>query len=66
LQQIGVWKDKEPGVELIYVDYADVLSDPDETLRKVIDFTGVQLDFEKMKACIDPTLYRNRVKESTS
>ncbi len=31
LSNIEVWKKKEPGVELIYLDYKDVLDNPEST-----------------------------------
>ncbi|EDM43742.1 type I phosphodiesterase/nucleotide pyrophosphatase [unidentified eubacterium SCB49] len=61
LNQIEVWKEKEPGVELIYVDYKDVLEKPQEMADKVNKFVGLDLDIEAMKACVDKSLYRNKV-----
>ena len=61
LSLIETWKDKEPGVELIYLNYKDVLNNTDEALEKVISFVGVGMDKQAMSKCIDKTLYRNKV-----
>lgn len=61
LNQVEVWKNKEPGVELIYLNYKDVLDDTDAAIEKVSAFIGAPLDVEAMASCVDKTLYRNRV-----
>ncbi|QNJ96954.1 alkaline phosphatase family protein [Constantimarinum furrinae] len=62
LSAVEVWKDKEPGVELIYVDYKDVLENPESISEKVSSFIGVDMDETAMAACVDKSLYRNKVK----
>jgi tetratricopeptide (TPR) repeat protein len=61
LNQVETWKDREPGVEFIYVNYKDVLNDTDQVLEKVISFVGQDLDKIAMKQCVDRSLYRNKV-----
>jgi hypothetical protein len=60
LNQVEIWKDNEPGVELIYVDYKEVLFNTDQVLDKVTSFIGVDLDKSEMIKSIDKTLYRNK------
>ena len=54
------WKDTEPGVELIYVDYPEVLKSPSAILNKIEAFIGLELDKEAMESCIDKSLYRTK------
>jgi hypothetical protein len=61
LNQVETWKQKEPGVELIYVKYKDVLNNPEETLKKVTSFIGLDLNTTEMMECVDKSLYRNKV-----
>ncbi|PNQ73905.1 hypothetical protein C1T31_06160 [Hanstruepera neustonica] len=61
LQQVEVWKEKEPGVELIYIDYQDVLNNTKETVTKIEAFVGTQLNTDAMINCVDKTLYRTKV-----
>ncbi len=60
LNQIEIWKEKQPGVELIYIDYAQLVENPHQYIDKIQDFLGIQLDEEKMIKSIDKDLYRNR------
>ncbi len=60
LHKIENWKDKEPGVELIYLNYKDVLEHTKESVDKVISFIGIEMDKEAMANCVDKSLYRNK------
>ena len=61
LNQVEIWKEREPNVELIYVNYNDVLDNTNEAINKVISFLGVDMDKEAMANCVDKSLYRNKV-----
>ncbi|WP_411766579.1 alkaline phosphatase family protein [Winogradskyella sp. A3E31] len=61
LKNVDIWKEREPFVEMIYIDYKDVLESPETSIKKIEDFIGVDLKNDKMVQCIDKTLYRNRV-----
>ncbi len=60
LQQIEVWKEREPHVELIYVNFKEVLENPVETSNKIEKFIGVPLEKNAMANCVDLNLYRNK------
>lgn len=61
LENIESWKEKETGVEILYLDYKEVLNDPEVYMEKIQAFIGLDLDKEAMAKCVDKTLYRNRV-----
>ncbi|MDU8885766.1 alkaline phosphatase family protein [Yeosuana sp. MJ-SS3] len=61
LKQVEIWKDKEPGVELLYLNYKDILENSEESINKINAFIGVNLNKDKMAECIDKSLYRNKV-----
>ncbi len=61
LSLVDVWKNKEPGVELIYVDYKDALNNTKEVVDKVMSFIDVSMDAKQMESCVDKSLYRNKV-----
>lgn len=61
LNQVAIWKDKEPHVELIYINHQDVINNPEETAHKVRTFIGLEMDEVAMQQCVDKTLYRNRI-----
>ena len=64
LQIIEFWKNNEPGVELIYVNYTDMLENPEAEIEKICNFIGLPLDKEAMLNSIDKSLYRNRTSVS--
>ena len=49
LEQIETWKEKEPGVELIFIDYKDVLFETEKMVNKVQKFIGKKLNFISKK-----------------
>ena len=61
LRQVETWKKREPGVELIYVDYKDVINNTKKVVDKVVSFIGVDMNKNEMKNCVDKSLYRNKV-----
>jgi len=61
LNQVEIWKNKEPGVELIYLDYKEVLEHPGQVADKLSAFIGSKLNKSEMLTCVDKTLYRNKV-----
>ncbi len=60
LSNVSVWNKKEPGVEILYVDYKKTLNDPMPVLDKIERFLGIPLNKNSMVDCIDMNLYRNR------
>ncbi len=62
LQQINSWKDKEPHIEMLFIDYSDTLNYTLEVVKKIEDFIGKSLQKKQMKKCIDKTLYRTKTK----
>lgn len=60
LNHVEQWKDKEPGVELIYLDYKDVIDNTEEAIDKISKFIGLNLDTNGMKSCVDKSLYRTK------
>ncbi len=61
MNNVAIWKDREPGVEFIYVNYKDVIENPDKAIDKVVSFIGVDMDKQAMKKCVDKSLYRNKI-----
>ena len=66
LNSVKVWKNREPGVEMIYVNYKDVLDNPGPELERIESFVGLPLNKEDMIGCIDKSLHRNKVEPKGS
>jgi len=56
------WIIQNPDIPIIYVNYEDLLADPDSTLIGIGDFLGYG-DFEKAVPIIDKKLYRSHPEE---
>ncbi|MFD2822084.1 alkaline phosphatase family protein [Lacinutrix iliipiscaria] len=60
LEKVELWKNKEPGVEIIYINYKDVLNQTSEVIDKVVSFVGLDMNTSAMSKCVDKSLYRNK------
>jgi len=54
------WIEKQPNIEVLYVSYNAVLSDPAPEVRQINQLLGGGLDVDKMVGVVDPNLYRQR------
>jgi predicted AlkP superfamily phosphohydrolase/phosphomutase/tetratricopeptide (TPR) repeat protein len=62
VEKCQVWLRSQPHIEVMYVNYADVIANPRETAENVAAFLGQELDLSAMSAVVDPALYRNKLK----
>jgi hypothetical protein len=60
LDQVEAWIAEQPHVDVFYVSYNDLLTDPDPHARGINEFLGGNLDVDAMKGEIDHSLYRQR------
>jgi hypothetical protein len=51
--------------DVLYLDFADVVADPESAASAMNDFLGGGLDVRAMAMQVDPDLYRNRSETST-
>jgi LPS sulfotransferase NodH len=58
--QVRAWLARQPGMEICYVSYNDLLSEPGQHVQRVGEFLETPLDLQKMLQVVDPGLYRNR------
>tara|TARA_B100000795_G_scaffold64932_1_gene44003 strand:- start:24741 stop:27269 length:2529 start_codon:yes stop_codon:yes gene_type:complete len=62
LSNVSVWEKSEPGVEILFVNYKDMLENPVSELDRIEKFLGVPVNKQEMGNCVDISLYRNRAK----
>lgn len=60
LEKTFKWLSEQPNIDVIFVNYNDLLTDPSDNVSKVNAFLGNRLETEKMVGIIDPSLYRQR------
>jgi hypothetical protein len=60
LNKVYEWIDAQPNMDVLYVSYNDIVSDPAPMVARLNAFLGGALDTDAMLAVVDPTLYRQR------
>lgn len=60
LKDVEEWLARRENVEVVYVDYNELLENPEPHIRAVNDFLGGGLDARAMAFAIDKSLYRQR------
>ena len=60
LADIKYWLARQPNMEVLYVDYNQLMSNPDNYCPRIADFIGVPVDQPKMRSVPNERLYRNR------
>jgi len=65
LAKVKTWMETQK-IPVWYVDYNQLLMDPEPNVSQINAFLGGDLDVERMLAVIDPSLYRQRVKKDPS
>ena len=61
LTQIQGWLEKQPNIEVLYLNYGDTLSDPDKVASQLVEFMGNSTPVQDIVATVDSSLYRNKV-----
>jgi hypothetical protein len=60
LRQIEKWIDEHPNIEVVHIDYNEMLTDSLKQVERINQFLGRELDTERMIGVVDRTLYRER------
>ncbi|WP_300462918.1 sulfotransferase domain-containing protein [Desulfobacula sp.] len=60
LKEIQGWIASNPSMDVLYVNYSDILEDSINQVESIEQFLGRTLDIHKMAGCVDKTLYRQR------
>lgn len=60
LEKTKTWFRSHPHVQVLFVRYTDIISQPAEEAENIRDFLGIDLDTQKMAEAVDASLYRNR------
>lgn len=60
LKQVNAWIAKQPNIEVLYVNYNDMIDAPFASLTNVNGFLGGEMDVDVMAGVINKDLYRER------
>jgi hypothetical protein len=64
LADVKYWLARQPNMEVLYINYSDLISDPEGYLKTIADFIGIPVDQAKMRSVPNERLYRNRASKS--
>lgn len=60
LEQVRIWLEQQPNIDVLYVNYHEMLKDPKQGVDKISMFLGTSLDLERMAGAVDEALHRQR------
>jgi hypothetical protein len=60
LKRVRVWLANQPNMDVLYVDYNALMTDPDPEIKAVAEFLGLTEDLDAMLAVPDKKLYRQK------
>lgn len=66
LNRVKVWAKKNYNVEILYVNYTDVLNNPKTEIARIKNFLDKNLDEKQMIQVVDKSLYRNKLKKTNN
>jgi len=58
--QVRTWITEQPNIQVLEVDYSEVLANPLGEAGRINQFLGSMLDVESMAEVVNPDLYRQR------
>jgi len=64
LEQIRKWLEKQRNIDLLYLNYAEVVSDPVPAIKSIVAFLDLKLDARDIAEVVDATLYRQRARKT--
>ena len=60
LKRARVWLTNQPNMEVLYVDYNELMADPGPEIKAVAEFLGLNKNLDAMLAVPDKKLYRQK------
>lgn len=60
LEEVKKWLENQNEIDVLYLNYADVVNDPRSTIEKVLDLLGIKTDALEIAKIADASLYRQR------
>lgn len=60
LEKVRAWLAGQPNFAVLYVDYSELVANPERESQRISEFLGGQVNPQAMAAAVDPALYRNR------
>lgn len=55
------WLTQQPNMEVLYINYNEILRDPTKAVKEIETFLGLNLNYKKMIEVVDHSLHRQRI-----
>lgn len=63
LKKVKAWEKTHMNVQIMRVNYSDVLASPEKIAKEIANFLGKDLDIKRMANAVDSSLYRTKNKD---
>jgi hypothetical protein len=63
LRKVEDWIEAQANVEILNVNYADVVENPEDEFEAILGFLNVKGNVDKMKNMVSKKLYRNKIEK---
>lgn len=63
LEKAENWMERNPNMEVIHINYKDVINNPDIVSEQIATFLDEELNLDAMIQAVDKSLYRNKLSE---
>ena len=63
LREIQEWEKQKENIDVMYLNYTDVITTPLEAAQRICNFLDLTLNTQEMSVVIDDSLYRQRVEK---
>jgi len=60
LESVRLWLHEQPNIKTIYIDYNNLVDNPQASLMQVSTFLGIDLTKPEILAVVDSNYYRQR------
>ena len=60
LAQVQDWLEQQPNIDVLYLEYGDIIARPEEAASDLLDFLDRPMPVDAIAAAVDDSLYRNR------
>jgi hypothetical protein len=60
VDEIKTWLIETPNIDTLFLNYAEIINNPLNASKEIIDFLGLKIEPRKMASTVDSSLYRER------
>lgn len=66
LEEVKKWLEKRKNIDVLYLNYTEVVRDPHSTVESIFNFLGIKMDAQDIAKVADASLYRQRTRKENA